>query len=147
MTVTIYIWRAEYRDPTRHDAALLHQYEDAQPALYDLPDGWAVEQNEAGQEMICNDRGEGCELIVQGSGVAAVSSAGIVWLHRIGEKRGDALKLARESAGLSMRQLAEKAGVSANTVSLIENGQSNPRADVLAALAKALGTTMDAIWQ
>lgn len=147
MTVTIYIWRAEYRDPTRHDAALLHPYEDAQPTLYDLPDGWTVEQNEAGQEMICNDRGEGCELIVQGSGVAAVSSAGIVWLHRTGEKRGDALKLARESAGLSMRQLAERAGVSKNTVSLIENGQSCPRADVLASLAKALDTTMDAIWQ
>lgn len=147
MTATIYIWRAEYRDPTRHDAALLHPYEDAQPALYDLPDGWTVEQNEAGQEMICNDRGEGCELIVQGSGVAAVSSAGIVWLRRTGSHRGDALKLARESAGLSMRQLAEKAGVSVNTVSLIEAGQSCPRADVLAALAKTLGTTMDAIWQ
>ena len=65
---------------------------------------------------------------------------------RTGSHRGDALKQARESAGMSMRQLAEKAGVSANTVSLIENGQSNPRADVLAALAKALGTTMDAIW-
>ena len=147
MTVTIYIWRAEYRDPTRHDAALLHPYEDAQPALYDLPDGWTVGKNQAEEDMIFTDRGEGCDLFVQGSGVAAISSAGIVWLRRTGEKRGDALKLARESAGLSMRQLAEKAGVSANTVSLIENGQSNPRADVLAALAKALGTTMDAIWQ
>ena len=147
MTVTIYIWRAEYRDPTRHDAALLHPYEDAQPALYDLPDGWTVGKNQAGEDMIFTDRGEGCDLFVQGSGVAAISSAGIVWLRRTGSHRGDALKLARESAGMSMRQLAEKAGVSVNTVSLIEAGQSCPRADVLAALAKALGTTMDAIWQ
>ena len=147
MTATIYIWRAGRNDLGCHDTALLRPYEDAQPALYDLPDGWAVDKNTAGEYMIFTDAGEGCDLYVHGSGVAAISSAGIVWLHRTGEKRGDALKLARESAGLSMRQLAEKAGVSANTVSLIENGQSNPRADVLAALAKALGTTMDAIWK
>lgn len=147
MTVTIYIWRAEYRDPFQHDAALLHPYEDAQPALFDLPDGWTVGQSKTGQDMIFTDRNEGCDLFVQGTGVAAVSSAGIVWLRRTGEKRGDALKLARESAGMSMRQLAEKAGVSVNTVSLIESGQSCPRADVLASLAKALSTTMDAIWQ
>lgn len=147
MTATIYIWRAEYRDPIRHDAALLNPYEDAQPALYALPDGWTVGKNQAGEDMIFTDRGEGCDLFVQGSGVAAISSAGIVWLRRTGSHRGDALKLARESAGMSMRQLAEKAGVSVNTVSLIEAGQSCPRADVLAALAKALGTTMDAIWQ
>lgn len=147
MTVTIYIWRAGYNDALHHDTALLHQYEDAQPAIFDLPEGWTITQNETGANMICNDRGEGCELIVHGSGVAAVSSSGIVWLRRTGEKRGDALKLARESAGMSMRQLAEKAGVAVNTVSLIESGQSCPRADVLAALAKALDTTMDAIWQ
>lgn len=146
MTVTIYIWRAGYNDINTHDIALLHPFEDAQPALYDLPAGWTVEQNEAGEDVIFTDKQKGCDLIVQGSSVAAVSADGIVWLRRTGSHRGDALKLARESAGLSMRQLAKKAEVSASTVSLIENGQSNPRADVLAALAKALGTTMDAIW-
>lgn len=147
MTVTIYIWRAGYNDINTHDTALLHPFEDAQPALYDLPAGWTVEQNEAGEKMIFTDKQKGCDLVVQGSGVAAVSADGIVWLRRTGSHRGDALKLARESVGMSMRQLAEKAGVSVNTVSLIEAGQSCPRADVLAALAKALGTTMDAIWQ
>ena len=147
MTATIYIWRAGYNDINTHDTALLRPFEDAQPALYDLPAGWTVEQNEAGEDMIFTDKQKGCDLIVQGSGVAAVSADGIVWLRRTGSHRGDALKLARESAGMSMRQLAEKAGVSVNTVSLIEAGQSCPRADVLAALAKALGTTMDAIWQ
>lgn len=147
MTATIYIWRAGYNDINTHDMALLRPFEDAQPALYDLPAGWTVEQNSTGEKMIFTDKQKGCDLIVQGSGVAAVSADGIVWLRRTGSHRGDALKLARESAGMSMRQLAEKAGVSVNTVSLIEAGQSCPRADVLAALAKTLGTTMDAIWQ
>lgn len=147
MTATIYIWRAGRNDLGAHDIALLHSFEDAQPALYDLPAGWTVEQNEAGEDMIFTDKQKGCDLVVQGSGVAAISADGIVWLRRTGSHRGDALKLARESAGLSMRQLAEKAGVSVNTVSLIEAGQSCPRADVLASLAKALDTTMDAIWQ
>lgn len=44
------------------------------------------------------------------------------------------------------RRRADAAGVSANTVSLIEAGRSAPRADVLKALATALGTSMDAIW-
>lgn len=147
MTATIYIWRAGRNDLGAHDIALLHPFEDAQSALYDLPAGWTVEQNEAGEDMIFTDKQKGCDLVVQGGGVAAISADGIVWLRRTGSHRGDALKLARESAGLSMRQLAEQAGVSVNTVSLIEAGQSCPRADVLAALAKALNTTMDAIWQ
>lgn len=146
MTVTIYIWRAEYRDATRHDAALLHPYEDAQPYLYDLPDGWTVGKNQAGEDMIFTDRGEGCDLFMQGSGVAAISSAGIVWLRRTGSTKGDALRRAREEAGMTMRQLAEDAGVSTNTISLIEAGRSAPRADVLKALAEALGMSMDAIW-
>lgn len=146
MTVTIYIWRAEYRDVTRHDAALLHSYEDAQPYLYDLPDGWKVAENSLGEDMIFDAQGKGCDLIVQGSGVAAVSASGITWLRRTGSTRGDALRRAREEAGMTMRQLADAAGVSANTISLIEAGRSAPRADVLKALATALGTSMDAIW-
>lgn len=147
MTATIYIWRAGRNDLGAHDMALLHPFEDAQPALYDLPSGWTVEQNEAGEDTIFTGKQKGCDLVVQGSGVAAVSADGIVWLRRTGSHRGDALKFARDAAGMSMTQLADKAGVSANTVSLIEAGRSCPRADVLAALAKALDTTMDAIWQ
>lgn len=147
MTVTIYIWRSGYNNLGAHDTALLHPFEDAQPYLYALPAGWTVGQNSCGEEMLFTDRSKGCDLIVQGSGVAAVSSDGIVWLHRTGSKRGDALKLARETNGMSMRQLADKAGVSVNTISLIESGQNCPRADILAALAKALNTTMDALWQ
>ena len=146
MTVTIYILRAGYHDINFHGAALLHPYEDAQPYLYDLPEGWKVAQNNAEESMIFDNHGEGCELVVQGSGVAAVTSRGITWLRRTGSGRGDALHRAREAAGMTMRQLAETAGVSTNTISLIEAGRSAPRADVLKALAVALGTSMDAIW-
>lgn len=147
MTVTIYIWRAAREDISAHDVALLHPYEDAQPYLYDLPGGWEVARNDAGQDMIFDSHGEGCSLVVQGNGVAAVTGRAITWLRRTGSSQGDALRLAREAAGMSMRQLAEAAGVSANTVSLIEAGRSAPRADVLKALAKALGVSMDVIWQ
>ena len=146
MTATIYIWRAGRNDLGAHDTAFLHPFEDAQPALYDLPAGWAVEQNEAGEDMIFTDKQKGCDLVVQGPSVAAVSEDGIVWLRRTGSHQGDALRFAREYSGMSMRQLAEKSGVSVNTVSLIEAGKSAPRADILKALADALGTTMDAIW-
>lgn len=146
MTVTIYILRAGYRDINARDVALLHPYEDAQPYLYDLPDGWEVSQNNAGEDMIYDDLGNGCDLVVQGNRVAAVSVKAITWLKRTGSHQGDALRNARVAAGLSMRQLADKAGVSVNTVSLIEAGRSAPRADVLKALATALGTSMDAIW-
>lgn len=147
MTVTIYIWRRAKTDINAHDTALLHPYEDAQPALYDLPDGWEVAKNQAGEDMIFDRDGLGQSLYVHGTGVAAISAAGIVWLKKTGTRRGMALKEAREAAGLSMRQLAELAGVSANAVSMIEAGKSAPRADVLAALAHALEMPMDAIWQ
>ena len=75
-----------------------------------------------------------------------MTSRAITWMRRTGSAQGDALRRAREAACMTMRQLAEAAGVSVNTVSLIEAGRSAPRADVLKALAEALGTSMDAIW-
>ena len=146
MTVTIYIWRAPWNDINAHDAALLRPYEGAQPALYDLPDGWEVAENTYGEYKIFDADGRGRDLVVQGNGVCAVNANGITWLRRTGSTQGDALRRARQEAGLTMRQLADAAGVSANTVSLIEAGKSAPRADVLKALATALGTSMDALW-
>ena len=147
MAVTIYIWRAPRSGTNSHDAAMLHQYKDAQPYLYDLPVGWKMGENADGEKTIFDDHGDNRSLVVQGSGVAAVSGRAITWLRRTGSTRGDALRRARETAGMTMRQLAEAAGVSTNTVSLIEAGRSAPRADVLKALAAALGTSMDAIWE
>ncbi len=52
---------------------------------------------------------------------------------------GERIKQARKAAGLSLRALAEKAGVSAMAISKYENNRSMPSSGVLLALAKALG--------
>lgn len=52
---------------------------------------------------------------------------------------GSRIQQARKAAGLSLRALAEKAGVSAMAISKYENNQSVPSSGVLLALAKALG--------
>lgn len=52
---------------------------------------------------------------------------------------GNRIKQAREAAGLSLRALAEKAGVTAMAISKYEREESTPSSGVLLALAKALG--------
>lgn len=51
---------------------------------------------------------------------------------------GERIQQARKAAGLSLRALGEKAGVTAMAISKYENNQSTPSSDVLLALAKAL---------
>lgn len=48
----------------------------------------------------------------------------------------------RESAGLSLQALADKAGVSRSMISLVERGESSPTAAVLEKLATGLGLTL-----
>jgi len=55
---------------------------------------------------------------------------------------GDRLKMARHMARLSLRALAEKAGVSHNAVHKYERGDDVPGSDVLLRLAEALGVTV-----
>ncbi|MHB8253085.1 MAG: helix-turn-helix domain-containing protein [Acidiferrobacter sp.] len=56
---------------------------------------------------------------------------------------GSRLKQARTAAGLSLRNLAEKAGISAMAISKYETGKSTPSSGVLLALSKALGVTVE----
>jgi len=56
---------------------------------------------------------------------------------------GERIKQARTAAGLSTRELAEKAGVSAMAISKYERGESAPSSRVLLELAKALGVRID----
>lgn len=49
--------------------------------------------------------------------------------------------MARADAGLTISQLAEKAGVSRDTISKAEKGQHNLQAGTLSKVARALGTT------
>ena len=53
------------------------------------------------------------------------------------------IKKAREKAGLTQQDLADKLGVCQPTVAMWETQKSLPRTDKLPALAKILGCTID----
>jgi transcriptional regulator with XRE-family HTH domain len=58
---------------------------------------------------------------------------------------GRAIRLSRESAGFSQEQLAERAGITYQYVSTLENGKENFTIGVLEALAVSLGTNLPAL--
>ena len=62
------------------------------------------------------------------------------------ESLGDYLREQRVSAQLSLRQLAEQAGVSNPYLSQIERGLRRPSADVLQQLAKALRISAEQLY-
>ncbi|KRF21172.1 DNA-binding protein [Nocardioides sp. Soil797] len=62
------------------------------------------------------------------------------------ESLGDYLKEQRTSAELSLRQLAEQAGVSNPYLSQIERGLRKPSADVLQQIAKALRISAEQLY-
>ncbi len=53
------------------------------------------------------------------------------------------MKLARVAAGLSQEQLAAAAGVTRQTIGLIESGDYNPTLRLCIAICKTLHTTLD----
>ena len=55
----------------------------------------------------------------------------------------DRLKDARLKAGLTQAELAEKVSVTARTIQNYEMGTRKPNSKIVAALAAALGTTVD----
>ncbi len=56
---------------------------------------------------------------------------------------GDRIKQARKASGLSLRALAEKAGVTAMAISKYENNKSTPSSNVLLGIAQALGLKVE----
>lgn len=58
-------------------------------------------------------------------------------------KFGEFLKLIREEEKMSVRDLAEKSGLSCVTISLLENGKSSPNPVTIAKLSKALNCDYD----
>jgi putative transcriptional regulator len=54
-----------------------------------------------------------------------------------------AMKLARVEKGLSQGDLAEKAGVTRQTIGLIENQKYNPTLNLCIKIARALDRTLD----
>ncbi|MBN2210500.1 MAG: helix-turn-helix transcriptional regulator [Sedimentisphaerales bacterium] len=53
------------------------------------------------------------------------------------------LKLARVAHNLTQAELAEKVGVTRQTIGLIENGGYNPTLNLCIAIAQTLGKTLD----
>jgi putative transcriptional regulator len=56
------------------------------------------------------------------------------------------LKAARAGLDLSQQQLAERVGVSRQTISAIEKGDYNPTINLCIAICKALGRTLDELF-
>ena len=54
-----------------------------------------------------------------------------------------AMKQARAEAGLSQQELAERLGVSRQTINAIEIGDYNPTIRLCIGICKALGRTLD----
>ncbi len=58
------------------------------------------------------------------------------------------LKLARVENNLTQDELAEKVGVTRQTIGLIENGKYNPSLNLCIAIAKTLNKTLnDLFWE
>jgi transcriptional regulator with XRE-family HTH domain len=55
---------------------------------------------------------------------------------------GNRLRLVREERGLSQRELAKRAGISTNAISLIERDENSPSVSTLQSLAAALNVKM-----
>lgn len=55
------------------------------------------------------------------------------------------LLAAREASGLSLRELAERAGLSHQTLVILEAGKTQPRVDTLAKIARALGVELTSL--
>jgi transcriptional regulator with XRE-family HTH domain len=55
---------------------------------------------------------------------------------------GARLQVLREARGMSMRSLAQKSGLSANALSMIERGKASPSVSTLYKLAEALGVSI-----
>ncbi len=60
---------------------------------------------------------------------------------------GERLKTLRQDAGLSQRQLAERAGVPHGQISMIETGRSSPSVASLRRILGGLGITMSAFFE
>lgn len=56
------------------------------------------------------------------------------------------LKSARAAIDISQQQLAEKVGVSRQTISAIEKGDYNPTINLCISICKVLGKTLDELF-
>jgi transcriptional regulator with XRE-family HTH domain len=65
----------------------------------------------------------------------------------VSEGLGLELRRIREERGFTVEELAEKSGISATTIRVVERGAREARGDTVARLAKPLGLTFDEVWR
>lgn len=65
---------------------------------------------------------------------------------RLGPRLGLRLKAARLAAGLTQAELAERTRLSRKTINTVENGVFTPSVVVALLLARALSTTVEALF-
>jgi transcriptional regulator with XRE-family HTH domain len=70
-----------------------------------------------------------------------------VYEEKLEESLGNRLRELRRQQGFSLRALAEKSGLSANTLSLIENGKTSPSVATLQQIALALNIPITAFFE
>lgn len=58
---------------------------------------------------------------------------------------GERIRILRDRAGLTLRDLAERSGASISTICAIEIGKTQARVETLQSLAAALGVTVAAL--
>lgn len=62
--------------------------------------------------------------------------------------KNEAMRQARTAAGLSQQQLADRLGVSRQTINAIEQGDYNPTIRLCLGICRALGLTLnDLFWE
>lgn len=64
-------------------------------------------------------------------------------ITNINELVGARIRLARKARGLSVKELANRCGVHANTLEHYERGQMSPKFDITVSIARELGVTTD----
>jgi putative transcriptional regulator len=60
--------------------------------------------------------------------------------------QGEKLRQARAAAGLTQKELADRAGIQRETVNHAENGKHLPGSETLARIAKALDVSIDSLF-
>jgi putative transcriptional regulator len=65
----------------------------------------------------------------------------------VGERLGNQLRRARAERGWTQAELAERVGVSRKTINTVENGVFIPSTTLALKLARAMETTVEALFQ
>ena len=65
---------------------------------------------------------------------------------REGQKLGDVIRERRNALGLSQEELARLAGVSRQTINMIERGDFNPSLHLCLGICRILGRTLDELF-